>query len=269
MERILNTKFYVTQCGKIWSEKTKRIVKTYKRHSVDGSDYLYAQLIIDKKQTKIRIDYLVFETYVSKIKHDEILLRKNKNYLINCKDNFYIMKIEDYLQSFNKCQWKKKTILNNEYYISEYGDVYSVKNNIILHQFLDKNGYYYISFRSGKEEKKIKIHRIVAETYIENPENKPQVNHKNGIKTKNHKSNLEWATASENTQHSFDIGLQIPKYKTVYQYDLNNNFIAKYKSLKEAAKITNTNINGIIAVCKKNKRYTANNYVWKYELCND
>lgn len=78
-----------------------------------------------------------------------------------------------------------------------------------LKQKIDRYGYPVVCLRSrsqGRMEHPT-IHRLVALAFIENPEKKPQVNHKNGIKTDNRVENLEWATSAENIQHAFDTGL--------------------------------------------------------------
>ena len=67
------------------------------------------------------------------------------------------------------------------------------------------NGYHQIHLRINKKLKVYYIHRLVAECFILNPENKPEVNHKDGIKTNNDISNLEWVTRSENERHSYDV----------------------------------------------------------------
>jgi len=69
----------------------------------------------------------------------------------------------------------------------------------------DKDGYLMVSTRkSDGKTTTIRVHRLVAEAYIDNPENKPVVNHKNGIKDDNRVENLEWNTVAENTQHGYD-----------------------------------------------------------------
>lgn len=75
----------------------------------------------------------------------------------------------------------------------------------------DKKGYLRTVIKRNGKLGTVKLHRLVAETFIPNPENKPQVNHKNGIKDDNRVENLEWCTNSENHKHSFAIGTQSNK----------------------------------------------------------
>jgi len=70
------------------------------------------------------------------------------------------------------------------------------------------NGYYKVSLRRNGETHQYLIHRLVADAFIPNPENKPEINHKDGNKTNNLSNNLEWVTSSENHLHAFTIGLK-------------------------------------------------------------
>lgn len=81
----------------------------------------------------------------------------------------------------------------------------------ILTPQLNPSGYYYINL--GNSNKLFKVSRLVAKTFLPNPNNLPVVNHKNGIKTDDRLENLEWTTYSENTKHAFDTGLipEVPK----------------------------------------------------------
>lgn len=74
----------------------------------------------------------------------------------------------------------------------------------ILVQCLDKYGYYKVCLRNNQKNHSLTVHRLIAITYVPNPYNKPQVNHKDLDKTNNKPSNFEWVTNSENQQHSFD-----------------------------------------------------------------
>ena len=97
-----------------------------------------------------------------------------------------------------------------EYFsVTEDGKVWSKRSNKFL-KTRSVNGYLGFTTRIGGRTAKgilLKVHRLVALTYIPNPDNKPQVNHKDGNKLNNHVSNLEWSTASENIQHAYTAGL--------------------------------------------------------------
>lgn len=77
----------------------------------------------------------------------------------------------------------------------------------------NSKGYHQISLSINKKQKSYRVHRLVALTFLENPDNKPQVNHKDGIKSNNLLDNLEWATALENNVHAYDTGLNGVRYK--------------------------------------------------------
>ena len=80
---------------------------------------------------------------------------------------------------------------------------------------IDDSGYYVVVLTNNKNRKTLRVHRLVSEAFLENPENKLTVNHKNGIKTDNNVANLEWATSVENNQHAWDQGLRENARKAV------------------------------------------------------
>lgn len=97
--------------------------------------------------------------------------------------------------------WKEIKGSDGRYLISNQGRVFGVQRNKLRTIGLDKDGYQVVSFKVNNKMKMCKVHRLVAEAFIPNPDNLPQVNHKNEIKSDNNVSNLEWCSASYNTNY--------------------------------------------------------------------
>jgi hypothetical protein len=95
------------------------------------------------------------------------------------------------------------------YRITEDGKVINNKTNKELKPRIDKYGYYKVSLSYNGICKENRVHRLLALSYLPNPENKCDVNHIDGNKGNNHLSNLEWATRSENLKHAFKNKLKI------------------------------------------------------------
>lgn len=154
------------------------------------------------------------------------------------------------------------------YKISNLGKVKN-KNNEILKAEIIKNGYERVKLYKNETGKRILVHRIVAENFIENLDNKPFVNHKNGNRQDNRVYNLEWVTSKENAIHGFYEGnIEMPetrhKKKIVQQYDLNNNLIKEWNGLRNVADKLKINA-GKISECCNGKIKTYKGYIWKYK----
>lgn len=163
------------------------------------------------------------------------------------------------------------------YEITPEGNVFSKRDKRELKGCIDKCGYKKVSPRINNEKYQLKVHRLVAIKYIPNPNNLPQVNHKDGNKLNNHVDNLEWCSAKQNINHAHQTGLSSNKHlkKKVKQIDAKtNDVIATYPSYREASKATGVSETNISAICRNykphnrpNPRQTAGGFRW--ETCND
>lgn len=144
--------------------------------------------------------------------------------------------------------WRK--LKKTKYEVSDKGRIRNTTNLHILTPSIDKYGYYKLSLRDNSGENLYKtVHRLVAETWIDNPENLPQVNHKDGIKLHNFKDNLEWISASGNIIHSYETELNANANK-VQLFDKKDLITKKFRSLKDLARFLNVGQNIILPLIK-------------------
>ena len=151
-----------------------------------------------------------------------------------------------------------------EYRISSDGIVYTSKRKKVMSQ--QKKGNYLTVklFEDGKPKFK-RVHILVAEAYIPNPDNLPNVNHINGEHTDNRVENLEWLTKRDNSQRACDTGLcPRPKGKAVIQYDNDWNEIARFTHIQDAHKASGAHPDTITLVCN-GKRQRSGGYKWKWQ----
>ena len=127
-----------------------------------------------------------------------------------------------------------------------------------------RNGYFTIDLHmNGKFERKI-IHRLVAETFISNPNNYQYINHKDSNTSNNRVDNLEWCTQKYNIKYAYDFGNKIPpNMRSVNQIDENGKITATFISIQEAERKTSIKSANISKCCRK-LRNKAGGYQWAY-----
>jgi hypothetical protein len=147
------------------------------------------------------------------------------------------------------------------YQVSNLGTVYSVKSGKFLKPRKTKLGYILIDLYKNNKQKTYYLHRLVAQAFIPNPLNLPEVNHKSEIKTDNRVENLEWMSHKENINY----GSRTERCsKKVLQFTREGEFVAEYSSTHEAERQTGIYFQSISQCCK-GKRHSAGNYIWRYK----
>jgi hypothetical protein len=170
--------------------------------------------------------------------------------------------------------WKSVIGYEGYYEVSNYGSIRNSKLKILKPSIWGA-GYRTIKLSKNNIKETFTLHRLIAIAFIPNPENKPTINHKDGIKLNNNINNLEWVTFSENNKHALCTGLRKspwigitgkdnPNSKSIQQFDKHNIFVREYSNAREANKITGINYKHISDCCL-NRRKTTGGFIWKFK----
>ena len=180
-------------------------------------------------------------------------------------------------------KWKDIVGYENEYQINQFGEIRTLKDSpklkkydVLKPQISKRNGYVYQMLYKNGKEKLLRVHRLVAMAFLPNPNNLPQVNHKDGNKQNNSVDNLEWCEQSDNMKHAYKNGLQIPsenqrkaiintnklKQKKVCQIK-DGEIINTFSGISEASRQTKISISCISRCCNL-KRKSTNGYEWRF-----
>ena len=178
--------------------------------------------------------------------------------------------------------WKDIKGYEDRYRISNMGHVLSLskthktkvfnkaivetkKSPKILKGSKDKDGYLMVYLGNGKEQKRFKVHRLVAETFIPKIDGKTFINHKNGIKDDNRADNLEWCTNAENLYHAHHtIRHDKPYYNQKVILCIGSDYTEEYKSITEAAKAIGVSKQAI-SMCLRGQTKKCCGYKWRYK----
>ena len=176
--------------------------------------------------------------------------------------------------------WKDIPFLKGYYQASNIGRIKSLKREKVVNQYSSetvlkqrkgRDGYMIVNISVDNKSKTYKVHRLVAAAFLENPQNLPQVNHKDENKMNNVVSNLEWCSSKYNNNYGTRIkrivetrdNSESRHRMVVEQYTLEGEFINRFTSMCEASAKTGVHQGSISSALKKKRKY-AGGFIWKH-----
>lgn len=170
--------------------------------------------------------------------------------------------------------WKNIKEYENIYQVSNLGRIKSLNykrtgKEQILKQMPNNKGYATVELYQGKNRKKIYVHRLVAEAFIDNPNNLPYIDHINTNKTDNRVENLRWVTAKENSNNPLTVNncSTSANKKNIIQLDKNGFVLKEWHSITIASKTLGISKSNIINCCKNKYGFkSAGGYKWQYVI---
>lgn len=168
----------------------------------------------------------------------------------------------DNQQPSTNIEWRT-VIEYDRYEVNQFGDIRHKQRKKNLTPRYNRGGYGYVSFNIAGKRTNFAVHRIVANAFIPNLDNKPEVNHKDGNTKNNCVDNLEWVTSSENKYYTYIKETNHNcRGKEVFQYDQNGKYIATYPSMTAAAQVIKVGMASISACCNGSQK-TSGGHIWK------
>ena len=175
------------------------------------------------------------------------------------------------MKDMTREEWKHIKGYEGLYEISTFGRVR--KGNRYINPWV-QYGYMYVGLWKGKKCKKFRVHRLVAETFIPNPNSFTSINHIDEDKSNNCVTNLEWCTTSYNNAYGNRGAKMLHTYKQrntsnaekeVLQLSLYGEIVNEYKSISEASRQTGLSLGNLSSVCNnKPHRKTLGGYKWRF-----
>lgn len=158
------------------------------------------------------------------------------------------------------------------YQVNNKWNIKSVKKWKILVNVKSSRWYTIVCLSKEGKAKNFYVHRLICQSFLENPDNLKYINHINGVKQDNRIKNLEWCTHSYNILHAYRTWLKKWQYgsdnhmaKNIYQYDIDWNFIKKWGSIMDICRwlwVERTSI----SKCVNNVTEKSHWYIWKYKI---
>lgn len=151
------------------------------------------------------------------------------------------------------------------YKISTDGQILGIKSNKTLKPDINQDGYCRVRLYKDKECKHYSVHRLVAQTFLPNPDNLPEVNHKDEDKTNNCVENLEWVSSKTNCNYGKrNRKIALSKNKCILQVSLDGELIKEWESASEVQRVLGYS-QGNICNCCNGIRKTAYKFKWIYK----